>query len=385
MESTFLNSKRPLRIVFQSNAFLPDVIGGIEVLAAHFLPRLMARGHQVLVITSSVGGQPQGRTSYNGIDILKLNFVEALMDRQIATTLRLGHEVDRAIAEFAPDVLHINDTNTPSFFFLRQRAIKNLPRTLTLHSPIRQAGSDGLQTRLVREADCVVAVSNAVGADAIAHTPAIREKLIVIPNALPMPALEPTALPFEPPVLLCLGRVVADKGFDVAVRAFALARQRHTSAQLVISGNGIERLRLEEMVRELDIGQYVHFTKWVEPEAVAEAIAEATAVLMPSRWPEPFGLVALQAAQMARPVIASRVGGLPEVIEDRQTGILVPPDDPSALADAIALLLSDAAAAREMGRRARERAMSVFDFDALVEAYETAYWRTLQIAGQTPH
>ncbi len=182
MESNDLSSKRPLRIVFQCNAFLPDVIGGIEVFAAHFLPRLMARGHQVLVITSSVGGQPQGRTSYDGIDILKLNFVEALMDRQIATTLRLGHNVDRAMAEFAPDVLHINDTNTPSFFFLRQRAIKNLPRMLTLHSPIRQAGSDGLQTRLFREADYIVAVSNAVGADAIAHTPAIGEKLIVIPK-----------------------------------------------------------------------------------------------------------------------------------------------------------------------------------------------------------
>jgi glycosyltransferase involved in cell wall biosynthesis len=98
----------------------------------------------------------------------------------------------------------------------------------------------------------------------------------------------------------------------------------------------------------------------------------ATAVLMPSRW-EPFGLVALQAAQMARPVIASRIDGLREVVVHGQTGFLVPPEDPAALADAIAGLLGDAEQASAMGRAAQQRARETWPWISHVDAYEELY------------
>jgi glycosyltransferase involved in cell wall biosynthesis len=92
---------------------------------------------------------------------------------------------------------------------------------------------------------------------------------------------------------------------------------------------------------------------------------DVTLVLVPSRY-EAFGLTALEAAQMARPVVATRVGGLPEVVVDGKTGLLVEPDDPVALARAIVTLLQDRGRAERLGRAARERARHAFSLERCV-------------------
>ena len=97
---------------------------------------------------------------------------------------------------------------------------------------------------------------------------------------------------------------------------------------------------------------------------------------MPSRI-EPFGLVALEAAQLGRPVVASAVDGLPEVVVHGETGLLVPPDDPAALARAIAVLLDDPLRARALGAAARRRAETVFAWDRYVAAHEQLFEKIL--------
>jgi glycosyltransferase involved in cell wall biosynthesis len=99
-------------------------------------------------------------------------------------------------------------------------------------------------------------------------------------------------------------------------------------------------------------------------------------VAVPSRWDEPFGLVALEAALMARPVVAARVGGLPEVVEDGRTGLLVEREDAHALAEALVCLLRDPAAADRMGVVARARASALFGWDRCVNEYERLYERS---------
>jgi glycogen(starch) synthase len=102
----------------------------------------------------------------------------------------------------------------------------------------------------------------------------------------------------------------------------------------------------------------------------------ATIVVMPSRWEEAFGLVALEAALMGRPVVATRVGGLPEVVVDRETGLIVQKDDSEALADAIASLLDQPQQAMAMGNAGRLRAQQIFSLQRYVDAYDALY-RTL--------
>ena len=99
-------------------------------------------------------------------------------------------------------------------------------------------------------------------------------------------------------------------------------------------------------------------------------------MVVPSRWQEAFGLVALQAAQLARPVVASRVGGLAEVVADEETGALVPADDPPALALAMAVLLQDPERAIRLGCNGRDRARTLFGWDRYVDARDQLY-RTL--------
>ena len=96
-------------------------------------------------------------------------------------------------------------------------------------------------------------------------------------------------------------------------------------------------------------------------------------MVVPSRWWEGFGLVALQAHQLGRPVLASRVGGLAEVVEDGVTGALVERDDPDALAAAARKLLGDPSRLQAMGEAARERASAMFSWDEHVDAYARIY------------
>jgi glycosyltransferase involved in cell wall biosynthesis len=118
----------------------------------------------------------------------------------------------------------------------------------------------------------------------------------------------------------------------------------------------------------------VAFPGWVtdsaDPGPILELINTATIVVMPSRWKEPFGLVALQGSQMARPVVATRTGGLQEIIDDGETGILFERDDHEACTKAILSLLDDPARAVAMGQAGRVRAEERFGWTRYVDAYD---------------
>ena len=197
-----------------------------------------------------------------------------------------------------------------------------------------------------------------------------------------MPSVAPAPLPFAPPTLLCLGRVVDDKGFDLAIRALAEIRRRVPAARLVVAGDGPARTALAHEAATLGLADAVEFTGWVRPDEVPSLLNRATVVLVPSRWQEAFGLVALQAAQMARPVVATDVGGLPEVVLDGSTGLIVPPESPAAIAEAVSALLEDPARARALGLAARARAERTFGFASFVGAHERLYAR---VTGRLSH
>jgi glycogen(starch) synthase len=122
------------------------------------------------------------------------------------------------------------------------------------------------------------------------------------------------------------------------------------------------------------LAERVEFTGWVAPDLVPAFINTAAAVLMPSRR-EGLPLVSIQAAQMARPVVAARVGGLPEIVVDGETGIVVAPEDSAALADAIEFLIEHPERAVKMGQAARRRAESYFGWTRYLDDTEALYQR----------
>jgi len=179
------------------------------------------------------------------------------------------------------------------------------------------------------------------------------------------------------PRLVCVGRLIPIKGHLVLLRALAQARARVPEISLDVAGRGPLAPALQAYARELGVENAVRFLGFVSP--VAGAFEDAAIAVVPSLG-EGFGMVALEAMERARPVIASAVGGLPEIIDDGRTGLVVPSADAETLADAIVELASDLGRARAMGAAGRERALAEFTPERCVERTEELYVRALEPA-----
>ncbi|MBV8259187.1 MAG: glycosyltransferase family 4 protein [Actinobacteria bacterium] len=157
--------------------------------------------------------------------------------------------------------------------------------------------------------------------------------------------------------LLCVGRMIPIKGHIVLLRAFAAARKELPGLTLDIAGRGPLEPALRALVTELGLDESVRFLGHVTP--IQGAIERSQVVVVPSMG-EGFGMVALEAMERARPVIAASIGGLGELVRDGETGLLVPPGEAEPLREAIVRLASDPALARRMGEAGRRRALDRF-------------------------
>jgi type III pantothenate kinase len=164
------------------------------------------------------------------------------------------------------------------------------------------------------------------------------------------------------------------------LQAFALVLQRVPEARLTIAGDGPEGPRLRELARFLGIEACVAFPGLVTGEGKTALFSSACIFVSSSRR-EPFSSANLEAMAAGRPIVATRVGGNLEMVEDEVSGLLVEPEDPDGLAKAIQRLLEDPLRADVMGQVARERA-EAFSFDAMVDRYETLYRELADAQGQ---
>ena len=181
---------------------------------------------------------------------------------------------------------------------------------------------------------------------------------------------EPQPYPGEERRLLCVGRLIPIKGHIVLLRAFADAKRELPDLQLDIAGRGPLEPALKALVRELGIADSVHFLGHVSP--IQAAIERAAVIVVPSMG-EGFGMVALEAMERARPVIAAEIGGLGELVRDGETGLLVPPGEAEPLREAIVRLAGDLELARTMGEAGRRRALTRFLQDFCTDRTELLY------------
>ncbi|HEX9659366.1 MAG TPA: glycosyltransferase family 4 protein [Rhodothermales bacterium] len=363
-----------MRTLFWCEQFWPN-IGGAELFAGRLILALQDRGHEFAVVTRRDSPDLPSRESYHGIPIHRLPFWTAAAGRDAERLLEVRREVAELKRSLQPDLVHLNGFAPTSAMFHRlTSAIHPAPLLLTLHAIAAwsEATSDSLLEHTLREAAHVVGCSEAIVRRARFLAPGVTGRSTVIRHGLETPSVPPAALPVDDPRILCLGRLSHVKGFDVAFRAFASIARRFPRSRLVIAGDGEQRATLEQLASELKIRELVDFLGWIAPEDVPSVINTASLVVAPSRT-EGFGLAALEAALMARPVVASDVDGLPEVVRHEETGILVPPDDPVALAGALERLLLDPDGSRRMGSAARSRALAEFRWGDCVDAYDALY------------
>jgi glycosyltransferase involved in cell wall biosynthesis len=181
----------------------------------------------------------------------------------------------------------------------------------------------------------------------------------------------------DPYTLLFCGRLNGphdQKGMDVLLKSLPLILRYHKVA-LNIIGTGPRLPRYQALAADLGVAQHVRFLGFVEHQDMPRHYQQAGVFVLPSRR-ESFGLVLAEAMACGLPVVATKVGAIPEVVEDGVTGVLVPPDDPEGLASAITALLNDPQTMRAMGTRGRQRAETCFTWDLVakrvIEGYERA-------------
>jgi glycogen(starch) synthase len=361
-----------MRILFWCECYHP-YIGGVEVLGRALTAELARRGHDVTVLTALLNTALPAEERDGRVRIVREPTTRSMLAGDLGAMMRVRGRVAALKAEIRPDVIHLV-LHAGGWFHLMTESAHRSPLVLEFSAPLDALpqGSDTVVDNLARRAERVTGVTRSMLDQCLGRYPFVADRARVIYNALPMPETAPAPFPAEP-VLLCLGRVVENKGFAVALRAMPGILERFPTARMLIAGDGPFRPELEALAGELGLNRCVTFLGWVEPTGVPALINRTSLMIVPTLMAEPFGLVAVQAAQMGRPVVAARAGGLPEVVDDGQTGLIADWNSPESTADAVIRLLSDPDRAADMGRRGRERAQREFEFGRYVDDYEAVY------------
>ncbi len=278
--------------------------------------------------------------------------------RNLAGDLRAWRYVRR----LAPDIVHQHFGSEYLRGLMRLAGVRRIVAHFHDHGCEIEQGATVPHSALF--ADAAVATSQSVRA-------LIRgriEPIVVYPGVVAIDEEPPPALETRPPVIGTLSRLAPVKGHIHLVRAMPAILARVPQARLEIVGDGPERPALAAEVRRLGVSHAVEFLGWQDDPG---PLLDRWRVLAAPSVMEGFGLSILEAAMRGLPIVATRVGGVPELLEDAVSGMLVPPADPGALACALVACLVDTPRARSLGRHAAERARRLFapeKFDAAVVA-----------------
>lgn len=368
-----------MRIIHWCDHYAPH-IGGVEIAVGGVAEEFVRQGHEVLVITNHHRPALPPAEIIRGVSVHRFPVLQSVEKRDLIGLRRATLAIQELRQSFRPDVEHVHSTGP--LLVAQQQVRRNLvvPAVCTLHCthdmlvPLLAANSTA--TAFFRQARCILSPSVMLREAVAGVLPEVGPRLRLAPYGLRDISLRAEPLPYAPPVILCLGRVIREKGFDLALQALARLRPEFPAVRLVVAGDGVERPALEELAARLGLADAVSFLGWVPPEEVPALINRCTIMLVPSRWQEPFGLVVVEAARLSRPIVASAVGGMRASIEHGVTGLLFENENVEALANALRTLLATPDHARALGEKAREDTARRFGFaryfDVHCEMYREA-------------
>lgn len=279
-------------------------------------------------------------------------------------------------------ILHAHEVKSDVIACLTS-SICSVPIVTTLHGWIgnsaRQRLLIALDQRIARRFDRVIVVSSPLRAAAVAAGVS-EDRLRLLHNAIAIEkyarGVRPSGLlaarvgPLHPPVVVSIGRLSVEKGHVDLVDAVAQLASSGCPCSAVIVGEGPERPALERRISELGLEHRVHLPGYIED--ARRVLSDADLLVLPSHS-EGLPNAALEALAMAVPVLATRVGGTPEVIVDGETGCLVPPGDPRALAAGIRSFVESPARWQEMAVRGRVTVASKFSLENRTRQLERLY------------
>lgn len=369
-------------------------VGGAETLLVNLLPELQSQGDEVTlaVMRGPFDLRPSLESRGVRVVLLRGRHRWSLLGaaRELAALVRSGgFEVVHAHLYFPAVVAALS----------RRLGLHRAAQVVSFHNlayapGVNKAGA-GLRWRkrlaaalYPRGFDAMLGVSAAVARH---YEQALGLNGVeVLHNPVPR-ALAGRSVPAEAPAVgqgafsvVVPGRLVHEKGHADFLLALARLRSEGRLLSVTLAGHGPLRASLEQQIGQLGLADGVAITGALPHAQLLDLVQAADLVVVPSRF-EGFGLTALEAMALGRPVLATTAGGLPEVVEHGVSGWLVPPQDPARLAQAIGQLMDDPALRQRLGAAGRQRAQQHFSLPTVTARLRDIYRRSVQARGQVPH
>ena len=350
-----------------------DIIGGGQISLLGLLKRLNRGKYYPLVICPEEGSLFD---ELNKIVVeTKIVRMETIRNLNIFSWVRTVNKLIQLIKRREIDLIHSNGSRATIFGGIAARLTKT---PLIWH--VRIANSDKLLDRLLaRLASKIIVISKAVSRrfDWIEDK---EDKIVLVYNGINLESFKPDvgirkvrgkiSLSSETPLVVTVGRLDWYKGHKYLLEAAEKIVQTLPDARFLIVGDGGYRKRLENQVKQLNLDENVIFTG--NRKDIPEILAGIDLFVL-SSVSEGFGRAVAEAMACAKTVVATKAGGLSEVVEDGITGILVPPKNSIALAEAIIKLLKDKKKAENMGIAGRKRVEKLFSIERNVKSIEELY------------
>ncbi|MGO9112573.1 MAG: glycosyltransferase family 4 protein [Thermoguttaceae bacterium] len=359
-----------MRICLYTNTALPK-LGGQEIVVDALARQFLALGHEPVVLAP-------WRESQGPFDEASVPYPVAWHPRFLSTywfVSRYGHWMAKLHHAHGFDVIHCHGTYPAGYVGACCQAVRQLPLVITSHGDDlaprglydRKPELRGRYRLALEQADAAVAISDYT-AGMFREACAELRQIVLIPNGV---EVEQFAAPVPRPAniassirsksyLLFLGRLDPRKGIDVLLEATVLLRGQ-CDLDLVVAGRGPEGPALEALAARLGLARQVHFVGQTAGQQKLWLLQNGLCTIVPSRTWEAFGVVVVESFAAGRPVIASQLPGLADLVQPGRTGLLVPPESPQKLAEAIRQTALDPQRADEWGRAAR-RFVQAFDW-----------------------
>ncbi len=390
----------------------PDHFGGAERVIGEVCARLVGRGHEVTLLTARVGSAPADERR-GGVHVLRY---EVDRDSPARFYRSVFHGVRGALRDPAAagaDVMHVHQILS-GVAVLAPGGAGRLPALLSFYAPYseeylarfrdghprggvpaRAALLSSLFRRgdryLLRRCRQVLALSEFSRQQVAALSPEAAARTTVAPPGVDLQRFRPAPdraaraaaaarcglPPGGPPLLLSVRRLVPRMGLPDLIDACRQLRERGLDVRLALAGEGEQRAELERLAAAAGLGERVRFLGSVPDDVLPDLYRAADVFVLPTRSLEGFGMATAEALASGLPVVATRAGASTEVLAGVAGSALVPAADPSALADALAPLLSDEASRQRAAQAARARAEGLLSWDRHIDAVEAAARRTV--------
>ncbi len=380
--------------------------GGQNVYVGEVARQLAAKGFQIDIFTRREERElPEVVTFSNNIRIIHVN-AGPPEDIPKETLLQYMPAFKADMIRFMVQEQLFYELIHANFFMsawvaMELKAILGVPFVVTFHAlghirRIHQGSNDrfpeeriAIEEQAVKEASLIIAECPQDREDLMKYYHAPAEKITIIPCGVNTEELYPLnksmarsllGLPYNERILLQLGRMVPRKGVDNVIAALAKVKNGDTKVRLLIVGGdadtAAELARLQQLARELKVGDKVYFAGQKSRQELKYYYAAAD-LFITTPWYEPFGITPLEAMACGTPVIGSNVGGIKFSVADGQTGALVPPKDPDALARKITALFRSPGVLREMSNNAIRRVNKLFTWELVARDMQAAYERII--------